>query len=70
MSRIDVYISEDLKKMIEDRAQDLNVKVSEYLRMLSICDISKQKLKVLHYHEVELINNINEIEDTLKKSEV
>jgi hypothetical protein len=70
LNRIDIYISNELKKLIEERAKELNIKVSEYFRMLSIYDISKQQLKLLYSKENQLIDNINNIENKLDMTEV
>lgn len=66
MSTINIYISEELKVLIEERIESLDIEISDYFRMLAIFDISEEKLKLLHCHEKELLDNINSIKEQLE----
>lgn len=66
MSTINIYIPEELKVLVEERIESLDIEISDYFRMLAIFDISEQKLKLLHYHEKELLDNISSIKEQLE----
>lgn len=68
MTKIDVYVSDELKQLINSRAEQLEMKVSEYFRILAISDISKQQLKVVKLQENLLLNDITEIQEKLENS--
>lgn len=62
------YITEDLKKLMEKRANDLEISMADYLRTLIKQDIKLDTIAYLNYVKDEYVYDIDNISKKLSGS--
>lgn len=65
---VKVTMNRSLKQAVMNRCKELNVRYSDYIRMLIILDIDSCRLKNIQYNEMILSDSIENIKAKLDNS--